>query len=108
MLSWFEPKSGSNVREVVAKIYCLYSKRNFSYRFNIHHMTHPFAKMFTTALKESTPMNNLVLEEAERLKEKGYRPEEIHTVLTKLYKGRIDETEREILAEVVEEFENYL
>ena len=75
---------------------------------NIHNMTHPFAKMFTTALKDSTPMDNLVLKEALRLKDKGYRPEEIHTVLAKLHKGRIDDVEREILEEVVEEFENYI
>ncbi len=53
-------------------------------------------------------MNNLVLEEALRLKSKGYRPQEIHAVLTKLHKGRIDDTEREILEEAVEEFENYI
>lgn len=71
-------------------------------------MKHPFAKMFSTALRESTPMNNLVLEEAERLREKGYSAVELHSVLTKLYKSRIDETEREILREAAEEFENYL
>ncbi len=71
-------------------------------------MTHPFAKMFIAALKDSTPMDNLVLEEALRLKDKGYRPEEIHTVLNKLHKGRIDDTEREMLEEAVEEFEKYI
>ena len=75
---------------------------------NTRHMTHPFVKMFTTALKESTPMDNLVLKEAERLKAKGYRPEEIHVVLLKLHKGRIDDEEREVLQEAVEEFESYL
>lgn len=53
-------------------------------------------------------MDNLVLEEAERLKAKGYRPLEIYGVLKKLHMGRIDDTESEILGDAVEEFENYL
>lgn len=71
-------------------------------------MTHPFVKMFNSALKESTLADNLVLEEAERLKDKGYQPHEIHTLLTKLHKGQIDEIESEILREAAVEFEKYL
>lgn len=73
----------------------------------MYSMTH-LAKMFTNALKESTVSDNLVLEEALKLKEKGYSPLEIYGVLKKLHMGRIDDTEAEILGEVVEEFENYI
>ena len=52
-------------------------------------MAHPFTKMFDLALKKSTELDNQVLKEAEKLREKGYSPQEIYTVLVKLQKSVI-------------------
>lgn len=71
-------------------------------------MSHPFIKMFDLALKKSTEPDNLVLHEAEKLREKGYSPQEIYTVLVKLQKSLIDKGESEIVGEAVEEFEKYM
>lgn len=67
-------------------------------------MSHPFTKMFENALRKSTPLDNLVLVEAEKLRDKGYSENEIYTVLVKLQKGLIDKDESEVVAEAVEEF----
>jgi hypothetical protein len=73
-------------------------------------MAHPFLKMFATALKKSTPddFDNLVLLQAEKLKEKGYRVEEIHEVLLKFSKGIIDDSDTEVAKEALEEFGRYI
>ena len=71
-------------------------------------MAHPFEKMFDKALKESTPFSNEVLIQAEKLKEKGYRGEEIAQVLNKLQKSLIDNNEAEIVGEALEEFRHFL
>lgn len=71
-------------------------------------MAHPFTKMFDLALKKSTELDNQVLKEAEKLREKGYSPQEIYTVLVKLQKSLIDKGESEIVGEAVEEFERYV
>jgi hypothetical protein len=71
-------------------------------------MTHPFEKMFTKALRNSTPEENLVLEEAEALRKKGYSVEEIHGVLTHLRDALIQDKDLEILNEATEEFSRYL
>lgn len=70
-------------------------------------MAHPFSKMFDAALKKSTPLDNYVLEEAEKLKKKGYRAEEIYAVLQKLHGSLIEDSDREILGEALEEFSRY-
>lgn len=64
--------------------------------------------MFENALKKSTALDNLVLVEAEKLREKGYSENEIYTVLVKLQKGLIDKEESEMVGEAVEEFEKYV
>lgn len=66
-------------------------------------MAHPFEKLFEKALKKSTVDENLVLKEAAKLIEKGYRLEEICTVLTKLEKSLIDDAEAAIIREAREE-----
>lgn len=71
-------------------------------------MAHPFEKMFDRAIKKSTPLENAVLAEAEKLREKGYSAEEIITVLRKLEKSLIDKDEAEIVGEAVEEFSRYV
>ncbi len=71
-------------------------------------MAHPFEKMLDSAIKKSTPFENVVLAVAENLKEKGYSPEEIFTVLTKLHKSLIEKDEAEIVGEAVEEFSRYI
>lgn len=71
-------------------------------------MAHPFTKMFDTALRSSTELDNRVLIEAEKLKEKGYSVNEIYTVLVKLQKSLIDTTESAIVAEAVEEFGRFV
>lgn len=47
-------------------------------------MAHPFAQMFDKALRKSTEDDNLVLEEAEALRKKGYPVQEIYDVLKNL------------------------
>lgn len=71
-------------------------------------MAHPFEKMFEKALRQSTEQENLVLEEAEALRKKGYSVEEIHGVLAHLRDALIQDHERDIVAEATEEFEKYL
>lgn len=71
-------------------------------------MAHPFSKMFEAALKKSTPEDNFVLDEAEKLKKKGYRVQEIHTVLKKLHGSLISDDDREILGEALDEFSRYV
>ena len=62
-------------------------------------MAHPFEKILLDALKRSTKFDNLVLEAAEDLIEKGYQREEISKVLKDLVMGLIDEEERAVVAE---------
>jgi hypothetical protein len=62
-------------------------------------MAHPFEKILLEALKCSTKFDNLVLEKAEELIEKGYQREEVSAVLKGLVMGLIDEEERTIVAE---------
>jgi hypothetical protein len=71
-------------------------------------MAHPFTKMFDTALRNSTDLDNRVLDEAEKLLKKGYQASEIYTVLVKLQKSLIDKTEAVIVAEAVEEFSRHV
>lgn len=71
-------------------------------------MSHPFEKMFEKVLKKSLLDENLVLIEALRLKDKGYSSNEILTVLTKLQKSLIDDTEARIVEEARYDFEQQL
>jgi hypothetical protein len=71
-------------------------------------MTHPFEKMFEKALRKSTTDENLVLEQAEDLRQKGYSVEEIYSVLTHLRDALIQDKDRSILVETCDEFEKYL
>lgn len=64
--------------------------------------------MFEKALKKSTPEDNLVLEEAEALRKKGYSVQEIYDVLDKLHRELIQDRDTEIVGEAVEEFSKYL
>ncbi len=64
--------------------------------------------MFYKALMKSTALDNFVLKEALKLKEKGYSADEIYKVLVELQKGLIDDTDSEIVGEAVEEFESYI
>jgi hypothetical protein len=66
-------------------------------------MSHPFEKMFDKALRKSSLEENLVLKEAQKLIEKGYRHEEVCGVLLKLEKSLIDDTLAEIVRETREE-----
>lgn len=73
-------------------------------------MSHPFAKMFDTALRKSKPddIENEILLAAERLKEKGYRVEEIYEVLRKFANGLIDQDESVVAKEALEEFSRHI
>ena len=71
-------------------------------------MAHPFEKLFTKALRSSTPQENLVLEEAQALRQKNYSVVEIYDVLTHLRDALIQDKERNILVEACDEFEKYL
>jgi hypothetical protein len=64
--------------------------------------------MFDKALKKSTPIDNQVLIVAEKLRVKGYSPEEIGSVLKKLHKSLIQPEDSEIVGEALEEFSQYL
>lgn len=68
-------------------------------------MAHPFEKMFERALKKSSSELNFVFVEAKKILEKGYRKEEILTVLKNLQKSLIDETEERIVREAAADFE---
>jgi hypothetical protein len=66
--------------------------------------------MFDVALRKSTPddFENKVLAEAEKLKAKGYRVNEIHEVLQKYAFGIIDDNDAAVVTEALEEFSRYL
>lgn len=70
-------------------------------------MAHPFTKMFDTALKKSTDFDNYVLDTAEKLKEKGYRVDEIYEVLLAFRKSLVDPMDEKIAQEALEEFGAY-
>ena len=70
-------------------------------------MAHPFEKLFELALKKSTREENYVLNEAEKLKEKGYPVDEIYTVLKKLRNSLIQDADVEIVTEATEEFSRH-
>jgi hypothetical protein len=71
-------------------------------------MAHPFEKMFEKALRKSTEGENLVLEEAEALRQKNYSVVEIYDVLNHLRDALIQDKEKNILVEACDEFEKYL
>ena len=71
-------------------------------------MKHPFYKILYKALGNSTADDNLVLKEAEKIREKGYSAEEIYGVLQKLREGLLDDADIEIVDEALEEFEGYV
>lgn len=71
-------------------------------------MAHPFEKMFDKALRKSTPEENLVLEEAEALRAKGYSVSEIYDVLLHLRGALVQDKDRAIVNEATEEFSRYL
>ncbi len=64
--------------------------------------------MFDTALKKSSVDDNEVLTVADKLRVKGYRPKEIYDVLSKLRASLIEEDEREIVGQALEEFGQYV
>lgn len=66
-------------------------------------MSHPFEKIFEKALKKNSEEENSVLKEAEKLIEKGYRAEEVCSVIMKLEKSLIDDKDAAIVHEVWEE-----
>ena len=72
------------------------------------YMVKSFYKMLYNALQDSTLENNLVLKEAEKIKDKGYSTEEIYGLLQRLQTGLIDEAETEIANEAAEEFSRHL
>ena len=71
-------------------------------------MSHPFSKMFEKALKESTPEENLVFDEAEMLRKRGYSPLEIYEVLEKLHRELVSDADARIVGEALEEFRTYV
>lgn len=71
-------------------------------------MAHPFSIMFEKALKKSTPEENLVLEEAEQLRKKGYSVQEIYEVLQELHHELVQDKDIEIVGEAAEEFSKYV
>jgi Holliday junction resolvasome RuvABC DNA-binding subunit len=71
-------------------------------------VAHPFSKLFDAALAQSTPGDNLLLEEAEALRAKGYSAQEIHGVLVKMQKSLIKDEDFETAKEAAEEMEKYL
>ncbi len=67
-------------------------------------MSHPFTKIFEKALKKSTVDENLVFDEAIKLRKKGYSVSEIRSVLDKLQKSLSDESEEKIVGEALLDF----
>lgn len=68
-------------------------------------MAHPFEKIFLDALKQSTELDNVVLEKAEEIIEKGYQKDEVAKVLAQLAKGLIDTHEVALVQEAYEAVE---
>lgn len=60
--------------------------------------------MFDKALKKSTVSENYVFIEAEKLRTKGYRQEEILGVLEKLQKSLIDDSEALLVQDAIDTF----
>lgn len=71
-------------------------------------MSHPFSKLFEKALAKSRGDENVVLGEAEKLRERGYSPREIYDVLDTLKKQLIADADVAIVREALEEFGQYL
>ena len=71
-------------------------------------MSSPFYKMIYKQLGKSTVHDNLVLKEAEKIKDKGYSVEEINGILLKIREGLLDDDDIEIADEAIEEFSRYL
>lgn len=71
--------------------------------YNAPTMAHPFSVLFEKALKKSTTEDNLILKEATKLIDKGYRLEEVCSVLLKLEKNLIDDREALLVREAREE-----
>jgi hypothetical protein len=69
-------------------------------------MAHPFEKMFERALKKCDGDFEIVLDEAVKLRDKGYSHTEILAVLTKLQKSLIDDKEAEIVGGAIDAFED--
>jgi len=68
-------------------------------------MAHPFQKMFIKAINKSDEMNNMVIDEAVRLIKKGYSRKELHQVLLKLEKSLIEDKEKVLITEAIEELD---
>lgn len=66
-------------------------------------MAHPFQKMFIKALAKSDDLDNQVTDEAVKLIKKGYRRTEIFQVLKKLEKSLIEDKEKILISETIEE-----
>lgn len=66
-------------------------------------MSHPFEKLFDTALRKSTENDNLVTKEAQKLLEKGYSEKEVCGVLLKLEKSLIEPKDEMLVREAREE-----
>lgn len=77
-------------------------------RYYSPHMSHPFARMFEKAIPKSRGDENHVLGQAEKLLDAGYAPKEIYDVLLRLKKSLIAEADEKIVAEALEEFEQYV
>ena len=71
-------------------------------------MAYLLSTQFESVLKKSTHDENLVLKEAQKLIKKGYRIEEIRSVLKELNFGRIDDSECAVIQEAVEKLEEDL
>jgi DNA-binding ferritin-like protein len=70
-------------------------------------MAHPFAKIFERALKKSSPEENFITVEAEKILEKGYSPAEIYAVLKKLQGSLIADEDAAMVEEAIEELNEY-
>jgi hypothetical protein len=64
-------------------------------------MAHPFEKIFYKALQKSTAEENLVYADAKKILAKGYRFEEVLSVLTKLQKSLVDEKEEKLVGDAI-------
>ncbi len=68
-------------------------------------MAHPFLKIFDKALKKSLSGDNVVLTQAESLRDRGYAHNEILTVLSHLQKSLIGDAEAEVVQDAIDAFE---
>lgn len=68
---------------------------------------HPFEALFEKALRESVEGENHITESAFHIADKGYPPKEVHAALDHFTHTLIDDADRALAEEALEEFVSF-